>query len=175
MTTSEQRQLGRAKNAVLSFLEKKLAVPRIYLDAEWAGRYVDILAIDRDGVGDVHVCLLFGRDYFPDGTLNIVAEAKAIQELLETFDSTPAQFKYVVAVEIDMERGAAPLRLSDPLVDRTYSPDGIGRVGILLVDFLLDGEPQARLLAKPERFRAKVGDLADDFVEKHTADWEIRA
>ena len=45
MTINEERQLGRAKNAALSFLEQRLSVPKIYIDAEWAGAHVDVLAV----------------------------------------------------------------------------------------------------------------------------------
>ena len=51
------RQLGRAKNAVLGFLEKNLYVPKIFLDATWDGHKVDLLGIDRDGAGDVYAVL----------------------------------------------------------------------------------------------------------------------
>jgi len=175
MTKSEQRQFGRAKNAVLSLLEKKLSVPRIYMDAEWAGHHVDVLAIDRDGVGDVHAAILFPRPYSPDGQLAAIAQGEAIDEILTRFESIPAQFKYVVAVEVDALRGSAPLRLADMLIDKSYAPDGVGRVGVILVDFVLEGEPEARLHTKPERFRAKIAALADEYVAKHTADWELRA
>ena len=63
MAMNEERQLGRAKNAVLSFLERGLSVPKIYIDTTWAGRHVDVLAIGRDGVGDVHAVLLFPNTY----------------------------------------------------------------------------------------------------------------
>ncbi len=176
MPTNELRQFGRAKNSVLTFLENRLAVPRIYMDAIWNGVRVDLLAIDRDGVGDVHIALLFQREYRSDnGRFEFTAEARAIDGLLDKFESIPAQFKYIVAVEPDTQRGAAPLRLSESLNDRSFAPDGVGRVGLALVDFLLDGEPQTRLIVKPERFRAKVGKLADEYVLEHTADWEIRA
>jgi len=62
MTASEGIQMGRAKNAVLEFLENRLIVPKIYLDADWGGQNVEVLAIERDGVGDVHAVLLFGCD-----------------------------------------------------------------------------------------------------------------
>ena len=60
---TEQLQLGRAKNAILAYLEKTLYVPKIYIDASWDGHTVGLLAIDRDGAGDVHVVTLFGVDH----------------------------------------------------------------------------------------------------------------
>jgi len=58
MTTNEQRQLGRAKNTILAFFERRLSVPKIYIDADWNNHPIDVLAIDRDGVGDVHAVLI---------------------------------------------------------------------------------------------------------------------
>src|SRR5277367_627943 len=60
MTQAQVRQeLGRAKNALQDFLIRKLVVPKVYLDAEWSGTQVDVLAIDRAGVGDVHAVRMF--------------------------------------------------------------------------------------------------------------------
>ena len=55
MPVSEHLQLGRAKNAILGYFERRLSLPRVYLDVSWKGQHVDVLAINRDGVGDVHV------------------------------------------------------------------------------------------------------------------------
>jgi len=52
----------------------------------------------------------------------------------------------------------------------------LGRIGFLSVHSLVkNGEPQVRVVFKPERFRAKIAKLADEFVQQHEADWEIRA
>ncbi|HUH64429.1 MAG TPA: hypothetical protein VLZ50_15590, partial [Terracidiphilus sp.] len=53
--------------------------------------------------------------------------------------------------------------------------DGVGRVGILVVDFAGD-EPLVRATFKPERFRSskELVQLADKFVADHTANWEVR-
>jgi hypothetical protein len=57
MTINEEQQLGRTKNAILAFLERRISIPKIYIDAIWDGHQVDVLAIDRDGVGDVHAAM----------------------------------------------------------------------------------------------------------------------
>jgi hypothetical protein len=174
MAHSEDMQLGRAKNAVLDFLEQSLSIPKIYIDAEWDGHRVDVLAINRDGVGDVHVVLLFPRAYFDDGSFDMVRHAKAIEGLIERFQEIPAQYKYVAAVETKNLNGA-PFGVSAGLMDRSFSPDGIGRVGFITVDAPLEGAPQVKIEVKPERFRAKIAKLADEYVQQHEADWEIRA
>ena len=89
MAINEERQLGRAKNAVLSFLEQRLSIPKIYIDATWDGHHVDVLAINRDGVGDVHAVLLFARKYFENGDLDIVEHAHAIDDFDRSIYNNP--------------------------------------------------------------------------------------
>jgi hypothetical protein len=175
MAYSEEMQLGRAKNAVLGFLEQSLSIPKIYIDAEWDGHHVDVLAINRDGVGDVHVVLLFARPYFDDGSFDMVRHAQAIEGIIERFQEIPAQYKYVAAVETKNRIDAAPFGVSAGLMDRSFAPDGIGRIGFITVDAPLEGGPQVKIQFKPERFRAKIAKLADEYVQQHEADWEIRA
>jgi hypothetical protein len=175
MNTAEERQLGRAKNAVLEFLERRLQIPKIFLDARWADESVDVLAIDRDGVGDVHAALLYAREYTQAGSVDAAAEQTRIDDLLQRFAKIPAQYKYIVAVEANIDRAGSPWRLSEQTIDRSYAGDGVGRIGFVLVDFLLNADAQARVLQKPERFRAKIAKLADAYIMEHTADWELRA
>ncbi len=171
---NHERQMGRAKNGILSFFERKLSVPRIYINTTWAGEPVDVLAIDRDGVGDVHAALLFADEYREGGIPYTARRRQDITKLYGRFVSIPAHFKYLVAVELGA-RARKPVNLPPDLSEQSFSPDGLGRIGLASVQFPADGEPQTTLIVKPERFRAKVAQLADDFVEKHTADWEIRA
>ena len=51
--TPRQRK-GRAVNAVAEMLEKRLAVPKIYLEPSRHYIAADVLAVDRAGSGDVH-------------------------------------------------------------------------------------------------------------------------
>lgn len=175
MTTNEQRQLGRAKNALLAYFERRISVPKIYIDADWDGHPIDVLAIDRDGVGDVHAVLLFTRTYFNDGQLNLVDEAEAIDGLIDRFQGIQAQFKYVAVVEPDISHSVAPFGLSQILIDKSFSPTGIGRIGFILIDSPLEGEPRVNVQIKPERFRAKIAKLADDYIQQHEPDWQVRA
>jgi len=175
MTTSEERQLGRAKNALLSFLERRLSIPKMYIDAVWDGEKVDVLAIDRDGVGDVYAVLLFPLVYFPHGLPDIVHEAHAIENVIERFTSIPANYKYGAAVDMDSNRNATTFSVSDPLSERTFSPDGIGRIGFLTVGADQGEDSQVKVRVKAERFRAKIAKLADEYIQQHEADWEIRA
>jgi hypothetical protein len=175
MTTIEQRQLGRAKNAVMFYLERHLIVPKIYVDANWDSHPLDILAIDRDGVGDVHTVRLIPRKYLANGDLDRVEEWTAEKTVLDSFADLPAQFKYVGVVDMDSGRQNAPFEITSAVSEKSFSPDGIGRVGFLKIDVPSDGEPQIKLEIKPERFRAKIAKLADEYVQQHEPDWEIRA
>ena len=175
MTTNEERQLGRAKNAALAFFERRLSVPKIYIDAMWDGQHVDILAIDRDGVGDVHAVLLFASNFAGDSAAFADDLTKAIEPLIDRFHEIPAQYKYIGAVDVSLKGADALPGVPHPLVDKSFSPDGMGKIGFLAVQFLTGGEPEVRVVFKPERFRAKIAKLADEYIQHHEADWEIRA
>jgi hypothetical protein len=175
MMQTEERLLGRGKNAVLNYWENKLYIPKIYLNAEWSGEPLDVLAIDRDGSGDLHGALLFAARSKPGEESFLKDLIVDISSLMDRFASILVQYKYIVAVSEIREGEGIVARFPTALLDKSFSPDGIGRIGFLSVDFVEAGEPQTRVLLKPERFRAKVSKLADEYVEKHTADWEIRA
>ncbi len=173
MTTSEQLQFGRAKNATLAFLERRISVPKIYIDAVWDGHPIDVLAIDRDGVGDVHAVLLFARRYTSDGRLDLPEQESTVGRLIDLFTSIPANYKYIAAVDVENSHFMAKFTINS--VDRLFSPDGIGRIGLLHINAATEEEPEMELRLRPERFRARIAKLADEYIEQHTADWEIRA
>jgi len=173
MTTNEEKQLGRAKNAVLSFLENRLIVPKIYLDAEWGGQKVDVLAIERDGVGDVHAVLLFPRKYSAEGRLDIESQQKTADDLITRFSSIPANYKYIGGVDVEDSHFVAMFRIG--INERLFSPDFIGRIGLLHIDTSTEDDPRINYRLGAERFRAKIAKLADEYVQQHEADWEIRA
>jgi hypothetical protein len=175
MSVNEERQMGRARNAVMSYMERHLSVPKIYLDAVWEHYPVPVLAIDRDGVGDVHAVLLFARKFNDDGSLAAIEEIDAIARLIEDFSKFHAHFKYIGGVDIDSRRYSSPLKVAGANHQNSFAADGIGRIGFFRIEVPDEGEPKATLEIKPERFRAAVTKLADEYVEQHTADWEIRA
>ena len=94
--------------------------------------------------------------------------------LLETLRGVPAQYKYIAGVDLSSQGSIAMPGLPPQILEAAYSPDGLGRVGFLSVDFANDVDPIVRLIFKPERFRAKIAALADQYIQQHTADWEIR-
>jgi hypothetical protein len=183
---NEQIMIGRAKNALLSFFEQRLSVPKIYLDADWQGKKVDVLGIDRAGVGDVSVALVV---HIPSTSIalhemhhpmpRIEALKLVPRDLIENLLNLPAHFKYIVAVLEDVrvwesERGQA---LTEWLsgMSQMFAPDGVGRIGVILVD-LRNERPNISVRISAERFRSKenIYDLADAFASSHKADSEVR-
>jgi hypothetical protein len=177
----EEQQFGRAKNAILSFFEQRLSIPKIYIDAEWDGHGIDVLAINRDGVGDVYAVRLFARRYMPDGRLDNVRYEESFVHLLTEFASIPANYKFIATFDleydgsVDESRLVPIFRIPNHLAERLFSPDGIGRIGLLQVCEEDEEKLIAKEILKPERFRAKIAKLADEYVQQHEADWEIRA
>jgi hypothetical protein len=141
MAINEELQLGRAKNAVLTFLEGRLSVPKIYIDANWDGQHVDVLAINRDGIGDVHAVLLFALKYI-DGSdqLDDMYEWRMEKELIDQLEKIPAQYKYVGIVDVDSGHNRTRFNLAPSVQEKTFAPDGLGRVGFLKIDVPADGE-----------------------------------
>ena len=173
--TQMQLELGRAKNALQDYLIRKLLVPKVYLDADWNGEKVDVLAIDRAGVGDVHAVQMVppqGR-FIEDGAMVLIA--RMVFDSVKGLKSLPSHFRYVAVISGDPDNRR--FNPSDPIMQESFAEDGVGRVGILYVD-LSEDDPkfQIRAVLKPERFRSskEIIELADRYVSEHTANWEIR-
>lgn len=174
-----QQDLGRAKNALQNYLIKKLLIPKVYLDADWDGRSVDVLAIDRAGSGDVHTVQLFPLDpgvgigaafvLFANPSLR---SADGSVSPVEGLKSLRSHFRYVAVI------GDGPvdhkLNVADYGLRQWLAEDGVGRIGILYVD-LSDDEPSVHVVLKAERFRSskEIVELADKFVAEHTPNWQI--
>jgi hypothetical protein len=171
-----QKDLGRAKNALQKYLVQKLLIPKIYLDAEWNGVHLDVLAIDRAGVGDVHAVLFVERtnqSFGVKGAQCVRGLDEVLAECIEELRSLPCQFRDIAIYDgTAIEASYAP---SANIVQRALADDGVGRVGILYVD-LSEDDPTVRVLLKPERFRSskEIVELADRYVAEHTANWEVR-
>ena len=175
MTEVQEQQLGRAMNAVQEFLVHKLLFPKVYLDADWNGNKVDVLAIDRAGAGDVHAVRLVPVEANgePDWQFLVTRAASLINDQIELLCSLLSQYRYVVLVSFSpgMER----FYPAAELIRRLLAKDGVGRIGILHVD-LAEDDPSVRVILKAERFRSskEIVELADRFVAEHTANWEYR-
>jgi hypothetical protein len=169
-----QHYLGRAKNAVQSFLVRKLLVPKVYLDADWNGWSLDVLAIDRAGVGDVHGVRLVrwepgqGDSHGYSSLLD-----RTVSAALSEFTEFPGHFRYltVVCVEPNKQQWIP----GKGILNQSLAADGVGRVGILYVN-VTEEDAEPKVLLKAERFRSskEIIDLADRYVAEHTANWEFR-
>jgi len=156
------RQLeGRLKNAVAELLEKRLIVPKIFIEPKWPNphRRVDILAIDRAGAGDIHCVEI-------KPTLN---SAYSILPMLMTL---PAHFKYVAVWE---EPGIPSVSQRVDEI-RLYAPDGLGRVGVMAASEGPDKRIHVNIVLTPERFKIspKYYQSVDRFLRSHVPDLEIR-
>lgn len=170
MISQVQLDLGRAKNAVQNYLIRKLLVPKIYLDTEFNGKRVDVLAIDRAGVGDIHAVYLVYQGTHVENALETVI-ANVLNPPL------PAKVipHFVYAAVVNDGPDASKYVPSENIIQRLFAEDGVGRAGILYVD-VTDDEPSVRVILKPERFRStpQIVELADQYVAEHTANWEVR-
>jgi hypothetical protein len=165
--TEMQQDLGRARNVLQNYLIRKLLIPKVYLDADWNGKKVDVLAIDRAGVGDVHA-------------VYIVYQGSDVENALETVIANIGthwmpHFLYAAVAYDGM--GTHKFVPPEQIVKKSFAGDGVGRVGILYVD-LTEDDPkfQVRVILKAERFRnsRELVEMADQFVSSHTANWEVR-
>jgi hypothetical protein len=172
-----QQDLGRAKNVLQDFLVRKLLIPKVYLDARLNGEQVDVLAIDRSGVGDVHAVRVFSLDSGAESGASIRAAfillASPSLSPVEGFKSVPSHFRYIALVGDDPN--ARKINFANEIMPPLYAEDGVGRVGILYVN-PSEYDPSVQIVTKAERFRSskEIVDLADQYVAEHTANWEVR-
>ena len=148
---------------------RKLLFPKVYLDVEFMGVQVDVLAIDRSGTGDVHEAIIVYMGENAEGALELV---------IANVRSTPAakrmpHFVYGVVVSDGPEGGAfVP---SEHLLQYSFADDGVGRVGILFLD-LAGNDPSPKVVVRAERFRSskEIVEQTDSFVAEHIPNWEAR-
>lgn len=146
----------RAYDAVAQCLIRRLTVPRIYFDAEWPGladKTVDVLVIDRDGVGDVHIVEVkrHASDAF-----------RKAPELLRA----SAPFRWL-AFEGKAEIAHNPEALKDE--EQLYSPTTSGRIGVIEIVENSAGDLGATVKLAAERFPDRTYDIARAFSDSHKA------
>lgn len=165
---------GRAKNAVQDYLVHKFLYPKAYLDADWDGQKLDVLAVDRVGMGDVHgVRLVFWEPGHADDHGYSSYLEKAVSEAVRDFAGFPGHFRYLTV--FCAQPGKQQWIPSPGIKDQCLAADGVGRVGISYLN-TAEEEPSVKVLLKAERFRSskEIVELADRFVAEHTANWEFR-
>lgn len=144
----------RAQDAVARCLIRRLTVPRIYFDAPWPNHEnrVDVLAIDRDGVGDAHVVEI----------RRAAAHALAFAPKLLT---TAEPFRWIAFLRgTEDEATSLALRAEQGL----YVPGAAGRIGVIeVVEMGSDLGANIRLSA--EHFPNAMYDVAMQFSGSHKA------
>ena len=173
-----RQQKGRAVNAVAELLRKKLSVPNIYLEPRFPSLAVDVLAVDRAGSGDLHAVLIRTEIEFvrtPAPRANAPGVGRILQremkEIHARIMSLPAHYRYLA-----IPQGIRGV-LVEELGDLLYSPDGIGRIGIITVTDRGKEPPVAELSIAPERFRvdpAKLRSIETKLLAKVRPDIEVR-
>ncbi len=183
---TERQRSGRAINAVAELLRSKLSVPNIYLQPPPALIAADVLAVDRAGAGDLHAVEIQLPDKFSKSfaskrlTQNETelsadqtkAQREAIKNAHRHFMSMPAHFRYLAipvayfdALQFDLARLGI------------FAQDGIGRLGVILIDESGGDLPRASLSLHPERFRvdpAKLKAIETKLLAKSRPDIEVR-
>ena len=174
----EQQELGRAKNAIQDYLIRQLLVPKVYLDAAWCGEHVDVLAVDRAGVGDVHAVRIASSNLHftppqPSHGATMVSSTSEFDRSLRSLKNIPSHFRYVAVLVPDSR--SKDYYPASTLLQRTLAEDGVGRIGILFVD-LGGSVPAIHAVVRPERYRStpQLVEIADQFVAANQANWEVR-
>jgi hypothetical protein len=165
---------GRAKNALQDYLVRKLLYPKVYLDADWDGGKLDVLAVDRAGVGDVHGVrlVLWEPGHTDDHGYSAYLE-KAVAATVTEFVGFRGHFRYLAVIcTVPDKQQWIP---SKGLKSQCLAADGVGRLGLLYVD-VTEEDSEVKVLLKAERFRSskEIVELSDRFVAEHTANWEYR-
>jgi hypothetical protein len=164
-----RQQRGRAVNAVAEVLRKKLLVPNIYLGPHFPSLAVDVLAVDRAGSGDLHgVEIRLGNVLARERGKNAANTSalaqqmqgqrlhlkRKIKEIRKQIMSLPTHYKYLAVPQSGCDLVLKEMR---PLL---YSPDGIGRIGIISITDQGEGPPGAEIVVTPERFRVDGAQLS---------------
>jgi hypothetical protein len=156
-----RQQKGRAVNAVAEMLERRLAVPKIYLEPPSSIIYADVLAVDRAGAGDLHAVEIkwyrqFGKE--PSSTEHDTETAlrrvrETTRSWLRQLLAMPAHYKYLAIPRLSWRF------LNTILVPMLLSADGIGKIGIIEIVARGEEPSTAELLILPERFRVDAAKL----------------
>lgn len=159
----------RCLEPVAQCLIRALMLPKVYFERVWPppkGRRsarVDIVAIDRDGTGDVHV----------------VEVKRSLRDALaggvEAIRDVPAQYRWVAYQGEGLlpPDGKAELAM---LSEKPLLPEsGMGRIGVIEVVRMSSGDLGARIRREAERFQP--GDIDADiqaFLRQEKPDIEFK-
>lgn len=185
--TPRQRE-GRAINAVAELLRKTLSVPNIYLEPPATLIDAEVLAVDRAGAGDLHAVEIElapalspgkARRGKPSSQEELNARYAGFLPYREIIGShhrrlmaMPAHYRYL-AIPVESYDVAFNTLVQNGL----FHPDGMGRLGIIVIAERGEESPSAKLDLEPERFRvdpAKLKAIETKLLAKSRPDIEVR-
>jgi hypothetical protein len=137
-------------------LIRRLTVPRIYYDADWPGLAdgkVDLLAIDRDGVGDAHLVEI---------RRSAVAALACAPRLL----TARAPYRWIAFL-----RGTEDADSEQALISQAplYQTGVAGRIGVIEIVEMAGAELGANVRLAAERFPTPAYDIATAYSSSHEA------
>jgi hypothetical protein len=137
-------------------LIRQLIVPRIYYEADWPGmadERVDVLAIDRAGLGDAHL-------------VDIRKGAAAALALVPGLLRARAPFRWIAFLPVREDEASALALISQEIL---YAPDMAGRVGVIEIVQMAGNDLGANVRIKAERFPTPTYEIAAQFAASHEA------
>lgn len=146
----------RAFDPVGRCLIRRLTVPRVYYDAEWPGLpdgRVDLLAIDRDGVGDAH--LVEVRNKLSDA---LACTARLLD--------ARAPYRWIAFFRGTEDKASEDALLSE---EPLYVAGQAGRIGVIEVVTMAGNELGANVKRSAERFATPAYEMATAFSDSHEA------
>lgn len=150
----------RARDAVARLLIRRLMVPRIYFEADWPGlsdARIDVLALDRDGVGDAHL-------------VEIRSTAKEALVAAPRLLEAKAPYRWIAFPQgTEDEQSMLALVSQEPL----YRDGQAGRIGVIEIVTMTADDLGANVRLAAERFPTPTYELARDFSRSHQADHEF--
>jgi hypothetical protein len=160
-----RRRHGRSINAVADFLRykfPKLSVPNIYIEPRislLSG--IDVLAIDRAGSGDFHIVEV--KD------MATITASSHLDRYVESLKKLPGHFRYIA-----LSQASNPERFVSQT--KLFAKNGIGRVGIILLDENGLDLPKVTVFSPAERFQVDGESLEkiEKAVSKRKPDIEVR-
>jgi len=146
----------RSREPIARCLMRHLVVPRIYFEAAWPGMphaHVDVLAIDRDGMGDANIVAI---------KKNAADALKCIPTLFEA----NAPYRWIAFVRsTETPDITAALSAQEIL----FPPETAGRIGVIEIVEMSGGDLGANIRIKAERFPIATYEIAAAFIRKHKA------
>jgi len=185
--TLRQRE-GRAINAVVELLRRKLSVPNIYIEPPSSIIAADILAVDRGGSGDLHaVEVKLAKDLAPEG---LRGRSEDPGELNQVYAAWYGKFRenlaiihrHAMAMPTHFRYLAIPAESFDLAFGELghlglFPEDGIGRLGVITIHERGNEPPGADIKVTAERFRvdaAKLRSIETRILAKSRPDIEVR-